>query len=177
MIDAGQGITEQDEKIAGIAHEAGKPAVICVNKWDTVDKDNSVTKKFTKQIYDALSYMTYAPLIMISAKTGQRVEKLYEMINQVHESSVMRISTGMLNDVLADAVTRVQPPSDKGRRLKIYYMTQTSVAPPTFVLFCNKAELFHFSYQRYIENCLRDTFGFKGTPIKMVIKQKSDPDK
>ena len=177
LVDAGQGVTEQDEKIAGIAHEAGKPVVICVNKWDTVEKDNNVTKKFTKQVYDALSYMTYAPLIMISAKTGQRVEKLFEMINQVHESSVMRISTGMLNDVLADAVTRVQPPSDKGRRLKIYYMTQTSVAPPTFVLFCNKAELFHFSYQRYIENCLRDTFGFKGTPIKMVIKQKSDPDK
>ena len=170
-------MTEQDEKIAGIAYEAGKPVVICVNKWDTVEKDNSVTKKFTKQVYDALSYMTYAPLIMISAKTGQRVDKLYEMINQVHESSVMRISTGMLNDVLADAVTRVQPPSDKGRRLKIYYMTQTSVAPPTFVLFCNKAELFHFTYQRYIENCLRDTFGFKGTPIKMVIKQKTDPDK
>ena len=177
LIDAGQGVTEQDEKIAGIAHEAGKPVVICVNKWDTVEKDNSVTKKFTKQVYDALSYMTYAPLIMISAKTGQRVEKLFEMINQVHESSVMRISTGMLNDILADAITRVQPPSDKGRRLKIYYMTQTSVAPPTFVLFCNKAELFHFSYQRYIENCLRDTFGFKGTPIRMVIKQKSDPDK
>ncbi|MBQ2468699.1 MAG: ribosome biogenesis GTPase Der [Clostridia bacterium] len=177
LVDAGQGVTEQDEKIAGIAHEAGKPVVICVNKWDAVEKDNNVTKKFTKQVYDALSYMTYAPLIMISAKTGQRVEKLFEMINQVHESSVMRISTGMLNDVLADAVTRVQPPSDKGRRLKIYYMTQTSVAPPTFVLFCNKAELFHFSYQRYIENCLRDTFGFKGTPIKMVIKQKSDPDK
>ena len=174
LVDAGQGVTEQDEKIAGIAHEAGKPVVICVNKWDTVEKDNNVTKKFTKQVYDALSYMTYAPLIMISAKTGQRVEKLFEMINQVHESSVMRISTGMLNDVLADAVTRVQPPSDKGRRLKIYYMTQTSVAPPTFVLFCNKAELFHFSYQRYIENCLRDTFGFKGTPIKMVIKQKSN---
>ena len=119
LIDAGQGVTEQDEKIAGIAHEAGKPVVICVNKWDTVEKDNSVTKKFTKQVYDALSYMTYAPLIMISAKTGQRVEKLFEMINQVHESSVMRISTGMLNDILADAITRVQPPSDKGRRLNI----------------------------------------------------------
>ena len=177
MIDAGEGVTEQDEKIAGIAHEAGKASIICVNKWDTVDKDNSATKKYTKRVYDSLSYMTYAPLLFISAKTGQRVEKLFEQINYVHNQTLMRISTGMLNDVLAYAVTKVQPPSDKGRRLKIYYMTQVSVAPPTFVLFCNRAELFHFSYQRYIENCLRKTFGFGGTPIRLIIKQKNDDNK
>ena len=176
MIDAGEGCTEQDEKIAGIAHEAGKACIICVNKWDTVDKDNSTTNSYTKKIYDSLSYMTYAPLMFISAKTGQRVDKLFEQINYVHNQSVTRISTGMLNDVLADAVARVQPPSDKGRRLKIYYMTQSSVAPPTFVLFCNKAELFHFSYQRYIENCLRQTFGFRGTPIRMIVRQKGEKE-
>ena len=174
MIDANEGITEQDEKIAGIAHEAGKASIICVNKWDSLDKDNSTTNKFTKDIEIALSYMTYAPILFISAKTGQRVTKLFEMINYVNNQSKMRVSTGMLNDVLADAVARVQPPSDKGRRLKIYYMTQASVAPPTFVIFCNNAELFHFSYQRYIENCLRETFGFKGTPLKLIIRQKGE---
>ncbi len=177
VVDAGEGVTEQDEKIAGIAHEAGKGIIICVNKWDTIEKDNSVTKKFADDVYTALSFMTYAPLIFISAKTGQRVDKLFEKINAVKNMSDLRITTGMLNDVLSDAVTRVQPPSDKGRRLKIYYMTQTGVAPPTFVLFCNRADLFHFSYQRYIENCLRSTFGFDGTPIKMIIKQKGDGDK
>ena len=176
VIDGNEGITEQDEKIAGIAHEAGKATIICVNKWDLVEKDNNTVNQFTKKIYDALSYMTYAPLILISAETGQRVSKLFEHINYVHNQTNMRISTGMLNDVLADAVNRVQPPSDKGRRLKIYYMTQTAVAPPTFVMFCNSAELFHFSYQRYIENCLRQTFGFKGTPIRMVVRQKGDND-
>lgn len=176
MIDANEGCTEQDEKIAGLAHEAGKASIICVNKWDTVEKDNGTTNKFTKKVYDSLSYMTYAPLLFISAKTGQRVDKLYEHIKYVHNQSMMRISTGMLNDVLADAVARVQPPSDKGRRLKIYYMTQNAVAPPTFVMFCNKAELFHFSYQRYIENCLRTTFGFKGTPIRMIVRQKGEND-
>ncbi len=176
VIDGNEGITEQDEKIAGIAHEAGKATIICVNKWDLVEKDNNTVNQFTKKIYDALSYMTYAPLIFISAETGQRVSKLFEHINYVHNQTNMRISTGMLNDVLADAVNRVQPPSDKGRRLKIYYMTQTAVAPPTFVMFCNSAELFHFSYQRYIENCLRQTFGFKGTPIRMVVRQKGDND-
>ena len=174
MIDASVGITEQDEKIAGIAHEAGKPSVIVVNKWDLVEKDNSTVNSFTKDIYDALGYMTYAPILFISAKTGQRLQKLFEHINYVHEQSLLRISTGMLNDVLADAVARVQPPSDKGRRLKIYYMTQTSVVPPTFVTFCNSAELFHFSYQRYLENCLRTTFGFRGTPIRIVVRQKGD---
>ncbi len=176
MIDANEGCTEQDEKIAGLAPEAGKASIICVNKWDSVDKDNNTVKTFTKKVYDSLSYMTYAPLLFISAKTGQRVDKLYEHINYVRNQSAMRISTGMLNDVLADATARVQPPSDKGRRLKIYYMTQSAVTPPTFVLFCNRAELFHFSYQRYIENCLRTTFGFRGTPIRLVIRQKGDDE-
>ena len=176
MIDANEGCTEQDEKIAGLAHEAGKASIICVNKWDTVDKDNTTVNAFTKKVYDSLSYMTYAPLLFISAKTGQRVDKLYEHINYVRNQSTMRVSTGMLNDVLADAIARVQPPSDKGRRLKIYYMTQSDVTPPTFVLFCNRAELFHFSYQRYIENCLRTTFGFRGTPIKLIIRQKGDDE-
>ncbi len=174
VIDAKEGITEQDEKIAGLAHEAGKASIICVNKWDDIEKDNNTTNTFTKDITNALSYMTYAPIQFISAKTGQRVENLFEQINYVHNQTNMRASTGMLNDVLADAVTRVQPPSDKGRRLKIYYMTQTSVAPPTFVLFCNNAELFHFSYQRYIENCLRTTFGFRGTPVRLIVRQKGD---
>ena len=174
MIDAGTGITEQDEKIAGIAHNAGKPTIIVVNKWDTVEKDNSTVKEFTDKIRIALSYMTYAPIIFVSAKTGQRVVKLFEQINYVYDQSVMRITTGMLNDVLSEATTRTQPPTDKGKRLKIYYMTQIDVAPPTFVIFCNDAELFHFSYQRYIENCLRDTFGFNGTPIKLIIRMKGE---
>ena len=174
MIDATVGITEQDEKIAGIAHEAGKASIIVVNKWDLVEKDNSTVNEFNNKIRTALAYMPYAPIVYVSAKTGQRVQTLYEKINQVFRQSTQRVTTGMLNDVLNDAVTRVQPPSDKGRRLKIYYMTQTAVAPPTFVIFCNNAELFHFSYQRFIENCLRDTFGFEGTPIKLVIRQKGE---
>lgn len=174
MIDAGTGITEQDEKIAGIAHEAGKPSIIVVNKWDTVEKDNSTVNQFNEKIRTALAYMPYAPIIYVSAKTGQRIGNLFERIQYVYGQSTLRISTGMLNDVLNEATTRVQPPTDKGRRLKIYYMTQISVAPPTFVIFCNKAELFHFSYQRYLENCLRDTFGFVGTPIKLMIRQKGE---
>lgn len=174
MIDAADGVTEQDERIAGIAHEAGKAVIIVINKWDTVEKDNTTTSAFTKKIRTALSYMPYAPIIFVSALTGQRCANIYEMINQVHAEAHRRVTTGMLNDLLNDATTRVQPPSDKGKRLKIYYMTQTSVAPPTFVVFCNSEELFHFSYRRYIENCLRDTFGFKGTPIRMVIRQKGD---
>jgi len=174
VIDANEGITEQDEKIAGIAHEAGKAVIIAVNKWDLIEKDNDTTNSFTKKVYTALSYMTYAPILFISAMTGQRVGKLFEQINYVHNQTNTRISTGMLNDVLADAVSRVQPPSDKGRRLKIYYMTQVSVAPPTFVVFANSVELFHFSYQRYIENCLRNTFGFRGTPIRLVVRQRGD---
>lgn len=174
MIDAAQGITEQDEKIAGIAHEAGKASIIVVNKWDLIEKDNTTVKDFTKKIYDSLSYMTYAPLIFVSAKTGQRVDKLFEHINYVNNQACMRITTGMLNDVLNDAVTRVQPPSDKGKRLKIYYMTQSGIKPPTFVIFCNNAQLFHFSYQRYIENHIRSVFGFKGTPVKLIIRQRGD---
>ena len=171
-----EGITEQDEKIAGIAHEAGKASIICLNKWDAVDKDNSTVNEMTKKIYDSLSFMTYAPIMFISAKTGQRVDKLFEQINYVNGQSKMRASTGMINDVLSEAVTRVQPPSDKGRRLKIYYMTEISVAPPTFVIFCNNADLFHFSYQRYIENQLRQVFGFKGTPIRLIIRQKDEEE-
>ena len=174
MIDGSDGITEQDEKIAGIAHEAGKATIIVVNKWDAVEKDNSTTNEMTKKIRLALGYMPYAPIIFVSALTGQRVMNIYQMINDVYEESCHRVSTGMLNDVLNDATTRVQPPSDRGKRLKVYYMTQTGVCPPTFVIFCNSEELFHFSYQRYIENCIRDTFGFAGTPIKIVIRQKGD---
>ncbi len=174
MIDASTGITEQDEKIAGIAHEAGKAVIIVVNKWDLIEKDNSTVNEFNNKIRTALAYMPYAPIIYISAKTGQRVENLFERINYVYNQSVMRVTTGMLNDVLGDAMIRVQPPSDKGRRLKIYYMTQISVSPPTFVIFCNNVELFHFSYQRFIENCLRETFGFHGTPIKLIIRMKGD---
>ncbi len=174
MIDAGTGITEQDEKIAGIAHEAGKPSIIVVNKWDSIEKDNSTVNRFNERIRTALAYMPYAPIVYVSAKTGQRVDTLFERINYVHNQSTMRISTGMLNDVLNEATMRVQPPSDKGKRLKIYYMTQISVAPPTFVIFCNNAELFHFSYQRYLENCLRETFGFVGTPIKLILRMKGD---
>ncbi len=174
MIDAGTGITEQDEKIAGIAHEAGKPTIIVVNKWDSIEKDNSTVKNFDDRIRTALAYMPYAPIVYVSAKTGQRVETLFERIKYVYNQSTTRISTGMLNEVLGEATMRVQPPTDKGKRLKIYYMTQISVAPPTFVIFCNNAELFHFSYQRYIENCLRNTFGFVGTPIRLIIRMKGD---
>ncbi len=174
MIDAEKGITEQDEKIAGIAHEAGKATIIVVNKWDLIEKDNSTVKEFNDKIRLALAYMPYAPIYYVSAKTGQRVATLYEKINEVFAQATQRVTTGMLNDVLGDAMIRVQPPSDKGKRLKIYYMTQISVAPPTFVIFCNNVELFHFSYQRFIENCLRDTFGFEGTPIKLIIRMKGD---
>ena len=174
MIDANDGVTEQDERIAGIAHEAGKAVIIVINKWDAVEKDNNTVNNYTKEIRVKLAYMPYAPIIYVSALTGQRVAHLYEMINAVNEESKKRVSTGMLNDLLNDAMNRVQPPSDKGKRLKIYYMTQSSVAPPTFVVFCNSEELFHFSYRRYLENCLRDTFGFSGTPIRMVIRQKGD---
>ena len=174
MIDAATGITEQDEKIAGIAHEAGKASIIVVNKWDSIEKDNSTTNRFNEKIRTSLAYMPYAPIAYVSALTGQRINTLFTQIDEVFAHSHNRITTGMLNEVLAEATMRVQPPSDKGRRLKIYYMTQISVAPPTFVIFCNNAELFHFSYQRYIENCLRETFGFVGTPIKLIIRMKGD---
>ena len=174
MIDASTGITDQDTKIAGIAHEAGKAVIIVVNKWDLIEKDNSTVNEFNSKIRTELAYMPYAPILYISAKTGQRVTNLFERIVYVYGQSVMRVTTGMLNDVLGDAMIRVQPPSDKGRRLKIYYMTQIATAPPTFVIFCNNIQLFHFSYQRYIENCLRETFGFMGTPIKLIIRMKGD---
>jgi GTP-binding protein len=174
MIDANQGVTAQDEHIAGIAHNAGKASVIVVNKWDLLDKDNSTFDNYRKDVYNALSYMTYAPVVFVSAKTGQRVDKIFTLVNDAYKESCKRITTGVLNDFLADITDRVQPPTDKGRRLKIYYMTQTTTNPPTFALFCNSAELFHYSYQRYIENCLRKTFGFEGTPIRLVIKQKGE---
>ena len=176
MIDAKEGITEQDEKIAGIAHEAGKASIVVVNKWDAIEKDNATTGEYTRKITNALSYMTYAPLVFVSALTGQRLKNIFEQIVYVHGQSKTRITTGMLNELLNAAMEKVQPPSDKGKRLKIYYMTQSTVAPPTFVFFCNNAELFHFSYQRYLENCIRETFGFRGTPIRIVVKQKGDQD-
>lgn len=174
MIDANDGVTEQDERIAGLAHDAGKACIIVINKWDSIEKENSTVNEYNRKIRTSLGYMPYAPIIYVSALTGQRVANIYELINSVYAESRRRITTGMLNDLLNDATTRVQPPSDKGKRLKIYYMTQTSVAPPTFVIFCNSEELFHFSYRRYLENCLRDTFGFEGTPIKLVIRQRGD---
>ena len=174
MIDAATGITEQDEKIAGIAHEAGKASIVVVNKWDSIEKDNSTVNHFNERIRTSLAYMPYAPIVYVSALTGQRINTLFDHIKYVYNQSTTRISTGMLNDMLAEATMKVQPPSDKGRRLKIYYMTQISVAPPTFVIFCNDAELFHFSYQRYLENCLRQTFGFNGTPIRLIIRMKGD---
>ena len=177
MIDAGTGITEQDEKIAGIAHEAGKASIVVVNKWDSIEKDNSTVNSFNDRIRTSLAYMPYAPIVYVSALTGQRINTLFDHIKYVYNQSTTRISTGMLNDVLAEATMKVQPPSDKGKRLKIYYMTQISVAPPTFVIFCNDAELFHFSYQRYLENCLRQTFGFNGTPIRLIIRMKGDEKK
>ena len=176
MIDARDGVTEQDTKIAGLAHESGKACIVAVNKWDLVDKETGTMEKMRKDIMRDLSFMSYAPIIFISAATGQRTEKLFELINFVNDQSNMRISTGMLNNVLADAQARVQPPTDKGRRLKIYYMTQTSIKPPNFVIFCNSRELFHFSYQRYIENQLRTVFGLEGTPIRIVIRQKGDKE-
>ena len=174
MIDAGEGVTEQDTKIAGLVHEAGKAAVIVVNKWDAVAKDTKTMDNFTKSVREGLSYMTYAPVLYISALTGLRVDRIYETINAVANQNALRISTGTLNSILADATARVQPPTDKGRRLKVYYITQSGVKPPTFVLFCNSAKLFHFSYQRYLENQLRAVFGFEGTPIKLIIRQKGE---
>lgn len=176
MVDANEGVTAQDERVAGIAHENGKASIIAINKWDSIEKDSKTMDEFRKKVRESLAYMTYAPIVFISALTGQRTENLYEIVNYVNNEASKRISTGMLNDVLNDAITRVQPPSDKGKRLKIYYMTQTGVKAPTFVLFVNNAELFHFSYQRYIENKLRETFGFEGTPIKLVIREKGDED-
>lgn len=176
MIDATLGVTEQDTKIAGYSHEQGKAAIIVVNKWDLVDKDGQTMQKTEEKIRESLKYMSYAPIVFISAKTGQRVDKLYPMIVSVAAEHSRRISTGVLNDVLADAVIKVQPPTDKGKRLKVVYMTQVSAKPPTFVVFVNSIELFHFSYQRYLENQIRETFGLVGTPIRMIAREKNKKD-
>ena len=176
MIDATQGVTEQDTKIAGLVHEAGKAVLIAVNKWDLVEKETNTMRDMEAQVRQDLSFMPYAPVVFLSALTGQRVDKLYEMINEVARSNAMRVTTGALNSVLADATARVQTPTDKGRRLKIYYMTQAGVKPPHFVIFCNDARLFHFSYQRYLENQIRGVFGLAGTPIRMTIRQKGDKE-
>ena len=176
MIDAREGVTEQDTKIAGLAHEAGKASIVIVNKWDLVEKETGTMEKMRKDIMRDLSFMSYAPILFISAATGQRTNRIFELVNYVNDQSNMRITTGMLNNVLADAQARVQPPTDKGRRLKIYYMTQTGIKPPNFVIFCNSRELFHFSYQRYIENQIRAVFGLEGTPMRIVIRQKGDKE-
>ena len=176
LIDATEGVTEQDTKVAGMAHEAGKASIIIVNKWDLVEKDDKTMARMTEDIRRDLAYMTYAPILFISAKTGQRVEKLFDLIDYVANQSAFRVTTGMLNTVLADAQTRVQPPTDKGRRLKIYYITQVGVKPPHFVVFCNDRRLFHFSYQRYLENCIRSTFSLEGTPIILSIREKGDKE-
>ena len=172
MIDAVEGFTEQDSKVAGIAHEQGKACIIAVNKWDAVEKDGKTMTEYRKKLMNDFSFMSYAPIIFISAKTGQRLDRLFELIKFVDEQNAMRISTGKLNDVLAAATTRVQPPTDKGRRLKIYYMTQASTRPPTFVCFVNRADLFHYSYQRYLENQIREVFGLEGTPVRFVIRER-----
>lgn len=177
LIDAESGFTEQDSKIAGYAHEQGKASIIAVNKLDIVEKTGSTMKEYQTKLENDFSFMSYVPFLFISAKTGQRLNKLFEMIKFVKEQNSMRISTGMLNDVLSYATTRVQPPSDKGRRLKIYYMTQASTNPPTFVTFVNRSDLFHFSYQRYLENQIRSTFGLIGTPVKFVVRERNDKDK
>lgn len=176
LIDATEGVTEQDTKIAGLVHEAGKAVVIVVNKWDLVEKETNTMRDMEIKVRQDLSFMPYAPVVFLSAMTGQRVDKLYEVINRVNESNCLRITTGALNSVLADATARVQPPTDKGRRLKIYYMTQASVKPPHFVIFCNDARLFHFSYQRYLENQIRSVFGLEGTPVRITIRQKGDKE-
>ena len=174
VIDATEGFTEQDSKVAGYAHEQGKGCIIAVNKWDAVEKDGKTMQEFTKKLQNDFSFMSYAPFLFISAKTGQRVEKLYELIHYVGEQNAMRIPTGRLNDMLSYATARVQPPSDKGKRLRIFYMTQASTKPPTFVIFVNSKELFHFSYQRYLENQIRETFHLDGTPIRMIVRERGE---
>lgn len=177
VIDATEGVTDQDTKIAGEAHEAGKGVIILVNKWDAVEKENGTLEAYKREVYTKLAYMTYAPIIFVSALTGQRVDKIFPLINSVNEQNARRITTGMLNDVMNEAVTMVQPPSDKGRRLKIYYATQVSTRPPTFAVFCNSAKLFHFSYQRYIENQIRKNFGgLEGTPVRILVREKKKED-
>ncbi|MBQ1393096.1 MAG: ribosome biogenesis GTPase Der [Lachnospiraceae bacterium] len=174
MIDAEEGVTEQDAKIAGIAHDRGKGIIIAVNKWDAIEKDDKTIYKYTNKVREVLSFMPYAEILFISAKTGQRIPRLFETIDVVIENHALRIATGVLNEILAEAVALQQPPSDKGKRLKIYYMTQVSVKPPTFVIFVNDKKLMHFSYTRYIENKVREAFGFKGTPLKFIIRERKD---
>ena len=174
MIDANEGVTEQDTKIAGLAHEAGKAVIIAINKWDEYNKENGTLENYTKDVYNKLAYLSYAPILFISAKTGQRVEKLFNLINEVSNNNAMRISTSVLNELLAEAVAIVQPPTDKGKRLKVLYMTQVSTKPPTFAIFVNDKKLFHFSYERYIVNKLRQEFSFKGTPIRVVVRERKD---
>lgn len=174
LIDANEGVTEQDTKVAGLAHEAGKASIIVVNKWDSVEKDGKTMDRMKADVRNGLAFMPYAPILFISALTGQRVNQLFGMINHACEQSMMRIRTGTLNSVLAVPLSRVQPPTDRGRRLKIYYMTQVGIQPPTFVVFCNDAKLFHFSYQRYLENQIRNTFGLEGTPVRLIIRAKGE---
>lgn len=176
MIDANEGVTEQDTKIAGEAHEAGKGIIIVVNKWDEYEKDNETVEKYKKQVYDKLSYLSYAPILFISAKTGQRVNKLFELINSVASQNAMRVSTSVLNQVLNESIAIVQPPTDKGRRLRIFYMTQASTKPPTFVVFVNDKDLFHFSYERYLVNQIRKEFDLTGTPVRMIVREKNEKD-
>lgn len=176
MIDANEGVTEQDTKIAGLAHESGKGVIIAINKWDEYEKENGTLEQYTKDVYNKLAYLSYAPIIFISAKTGQRVEKIFNLINEVANNNAFRISTSNLNELLAEAVAMVQPPTDKGRRLKIFYMTQVGTKPPTFAVFVNSKKLFHFSYERYLVNKLREEYGFKGTPIRMLVREKIDKD-
>ncbi|WP_455013268.1 ribosome biogenesis GTPase Der [Hominenteromicrobium sp.] len=176
LIDATVGFTEQDSKVAGIAHEAGKGCIIAVNKWDAVEKDDKTMQEYRAKLEKDFSFMSYAPIIFISAQTGQRLDRLFELIRQVAASNAMRITTGTLNDILAQATARVQPPTDKGKRLKIYYMTQASTKPPTFICFVNSKELFHFSYQRYLENRIREIFGLEGTPVRMIVRERGEKE-
>ena len=176
MIDANDGVTDQDAKIAGEAHEAGKGVIIVVNKWDEYEKTTGTLEKYKKEVYEKLSYLSYAPVIFISAKTGQRVEKLFEIINNVAEQNSLRVSTSVLNQVINEAIAIVQPPTDKGKRLRIFYGTQVSTKPPTFVVFVNNIELFHFSYQRYLVNQLRKEFGLEGTPVRLIPREKNEKE-
>lgn len=176
LIDANEGVTDQDTKIAGIAHERGRAALIAVNKWDSIEKDDKTMNRYLKDIANELAYMAYAPRVFISAQTGQRIDRMLELIQTVHQNHALRISTGVLNEVLIEATAMQQPPADKGRQLRLYYMTQVSVKPPTFVIFVNERGLFHFSYRRYIENQLREAFGFVGTPIHFIVREKGDKD-
>ncbi len=176
MIDANEGITEQDSKVIGEAHETGKGIIIAVNKWDEIEKENGTLEKYKKNVYSKLSFASYAPIIFISAKTGQRVNKLFELINNVASQNSLRVSTAVLNEVINEAIAVVQPPTDKGRRLKIYYGTQASTKPPTFVIFVNKKELFHFSYQRYLVNCIRNNFGLEGTPVRIIVRERNEKE-